>query len=296
MTSLGVASLEQVVKEVTSIRLLPELGTLGELALAVGHVSRATGSQLGEQELVNLELVDNGHGAADEMARGGGLDQLQRKAVVGPLQHVEGLAKAEVAQDVHGQVVAPVAHVARLRPALGVGAAIVEANLVAKGADVAQDVALHLLHGTLGEGVRQDAALAGVDVLVARVVRVGGWVDKGIVELGLAHVGLEAVDFLEGLVGVEGDGVGAESNHLAWKICVSNPKSGGEEGVSRASILPTIFLVHAPELKVAVALVSVVELVCIGDFGQERTGIFGKGVEEDSVHDETEGLSNQISH
>lgn len=66
--------------------------------------------------------------------------------------------------------------------------------------------------------------------------------------------------------------------------------------MSRDSILPTIFLVHAPELKVAVALVSVIELVGIGDFGQERTGIFGKGVEEDSVHDETEGLSNQISH
>jgi hypothetical protein len=34
-------------------------------------------------------------------------------------------------------------------------------------------------------------------------VGVGGGVDKGIVELGLANVGAEAVDFLESLVGVE---------------------------------------------------------------------------------------------
>lgn len=63
--------------------------------------------------------------------------------------------------------------------------------------------------------MREDAALAGVDVLVSGVVGVGSWVNKGIVELGLADVGLEAIDFLQSLVGVEGDGVGAESDNLA---------------------------------------------------------------------------------
>lgn len=47
---------------------------------------------------------------------------------------------------------------------------------------------------------------------------------------------------------------------------------------------------HAPELKVAVALVGVVELVGIGDFGEEGAGILGQRVEEDAVDDETDGL------
>ncbi len=150
------------------------------------------------------------------MSGGGSLDELQSEAVVGALEHVESLAEAQVAENVHGQVVAPVGHVAGGGPALGVGSAVADANLLAKGADVAENVALHLLHGALGKGVGEDAALAGVDVLVAGVVGVGGGVDKGVVELGLADVGAEAVDFLEGGVGVEGDAVGAEADDLAW--------------------------------------------------------------------------------
>lgn len=161
-------------------------------------------------------------GTYNEMSGGGSLNQLQGEAVVGALEHVEGLAEAEITENVHGEVVAPVGHVAGAGPALGVGRGAVEhANLLTEGADVAKDVALHLLHGALGESVREDAALAGVDLLVAGVVGVGGGVDKGVVELGLADVGAEAVDFLEGRVGVEGDAVGAEADNLACDVLVS---------------------------------------------------------------------------
>lgn len=44
----------------------------------------------------------------------------------------------------------------------------------------------------------QDAALAGVELAVAGVVGVGGRVDEGVVELGLADVGAVRVDGLEG--------------------------------------------------------------------------------------------------
>ncbi len=160
----------------------------------------------------------------NEMSGGGCLDELQGEAVVGALEHVKGLAEAQVAENIHGQVVAPVGHVAGSGPAfaLGRGGAVAHANLLAKGADIAENVALHLLHGALGKGMREHAALAGVDLLVAGVVGVGGGVDKGVVELGLADVGAEAVDFLEGRVGVEGDAVGAEADNLAcWLLLVS---------------------------------------------------------------------------
>ncbi len=159
------------------------------------------------------------------MSRGGCLNKLQSKAVVRLLQHVKGLSKAQVSEDVHGEVVAPVGHVARRRPALGVGrgngAAGGRAKLLAKGADVAENVALHLLHGAFGKGVGEHAALAGVDLLVAGVVGIGGRVDKGIVEFSLADVGAEAVDFLERRVGVEADAVGAEANNLALEGGIS---------------------------------------------------------------------------
>lgn len=217
LAGLGIASLEQVVEEVATISLLAQLGALGELGFAVGHVSRAAGSQLGEQELVNLELVDDGHSAADEMSGRGRLDELQGKSIVGLLEHVERLSEAEIPENIHGKIVAPVAHIARTGPSLGINVAIVEANLLAEGADVAQDVALHLLHGALGKGVRQDTALASVDILVASVVRVGGGMDKGIVELGLADVGAETINILERLVGIEGERVGAKANNLAYR-------------------------------------------------------------------------------
>lgn len=64
LASLGIASLEEVVEEVAAVRLLAQLGSLGQLGLAVGHVAGTSGGQLGEHDLVKLELVDDGHGAA----------------------------------------------------------------------------------------------------------------------------------------------------------------------------------------------------------------------------------------
>lgn len=49
----------------------------------------------------------------------------------------------------------------------------------------------------------EHAALAGVDGLVTSVVGVVNGVGKRVVELGLADVGLEAVDVLQGLAGAE---------------------------------------------------------------------------------------------
>ena len=45
----------------------------------------------------------------------------------------------------------------------------------------------------------------------------------------------------------------------------------------------------------AVALIGVVELVGIGDLGQEWAGILGERVEEDSVDDQANGLQRMVS-
>lgn len=39
-----------------------------------------------------------------------------------------------------------------------------------------------------------------------------------------------------------------------------------------------------------VALVSMIELVAIGDLGQKRAGVFGEWVEEDTVNDDQGNL------
>jgi hypothetical protein len=56
--------------------------------------------------------------------------------------------------------------------------------------------------------------------------------------------------------------------------------------------------VYAVELKMAVALVSVIQLVGVRDLGQERAWVFGQGVEEDSVNDDGSGLRayQSVSH
>lgn len=151
------------------------------------------------------------------MSGGGRLDQLQRKAVIGLFQHMECLPETQITQDIHGKVITPVRHIPRPRPALlaRTESTIRDANLLAESPDIAKDVALHVPHSIIREGMRQHTALPRMELLVARVVRVGGRVDEGVVELGLAHVGAEAVDVLEGLVGVEGDGVGPEPDSLA---------------------------------------------------------------------------------
>lgn len=130
------------------------------------------------------------------------------------------LSKAEITQNVHGEVIAPVGHVLGHRPALAlIGRP--EADLLTKGAHVGQDVSLHLLHGAVAEAVAEHAPLAGVQLLVARIVRVGRRVHKGVVELGLAHVGLEAVNLLEGRVGVERYAVGSEAHDAAVPLVLA---------------------------------------------------------------------------
>lgn len=52
---------------------------------------------------------------------------------------------------------------------------------------------------------------------------------------------------------------------------------------------------EAPELEVTISLVAVVELVDVGDLGQEWSGILGQRVEEDSVNDQADCLSHLIS-
>lgn len=162
-------------------------------------------------------------------------NHVQSVAVILALKHVEGLSESKVTEDVHGEVVAPVRHVLRGAPALAVGGGAA-ANLGAKGALVGQDVALHLLDGIVREGVRQDAALAGVKVAVARVVRVGRRVHKGVVELGLADIGAEAVDVLEGRGTVDRDAVGPESNYLA---CEDARKACEPRATSTRSVDPS---------------------------------------------------------
>lgn len=137
------------------------------------------------------------------MSSSGSFNQVQGEAVVWAFQHVESLAVAQITKDIHSKVVAPVGHVSRLRPALGFGISVLEANLLAESADVVEDVSLHLLHGTLGKGVGEHTSLAGVNLLVASVVGIGDGVSKRVVEFSLANIGLEAIDVLQGLLGAE---------------------------------------------------------------------------------------------
>lgn len=100
-------------------------------------------------------------------------------------------------------------------------------------------------------------------VPVTTVVRVRGGMDKGIVELSFADIGTEAVDILEGGSGVEADAVGPEA-HL-WAI----------------------LLVEAPEFEMTVAFPGVIEHVGIREVGEEGAWVFGEGMEEEPVEDQT---------
>lgn len=64
LTSFGVASLEEVVEEVATVSLLTKLGALGELTLAVCHITSTAGSEPREEDLVQVQLVDDRHGSA----------------------------------------------------------------------------------------------------------------------------------------------------------------------------------------------------------------------------------------
>lgn len=200
------------------------------------------------------------------MTGGSSLDQAQSKAVIGLLQHMEGLSIAQITQDIHSQVIAPITHDPWRRPALLLITPILHANLLTKSPNILQDIPLNAPHGTITKRLTEDSPLPCMQRLIPGVMRIGHGVGKGIVELGLADVGAEAVDVLEGGAGVEGDGVGAEAHHGA------------------------VLLVQTPELEMAVAAVGVVELVGVGELGEDGAGVFGEGVEEDAVDGEGEEL------
>lgn len=67
------------------------------------------------------------------------------------------------------------------------------------GLDVGEDVLFHTLDGAVSEGMAQDPAFAGVNILVDDVVHVEGVLvrPEGCVEVALADVAPEAVDCLE---------------------------------------------------------------------------------------------------
>lgn len=90
---------------------------------------------------------------------------------------------------------------------------------------------------------------------------VGGGVDEGIIELGLSHVGLEAVYVLERRGCAEGEGVRAKAHYRA------------------------IALVKPPQLEMAVAAVRVPELVEVGNPREDGPWVGGKGMQEEAVED-----------
>jgi len=186
------------------------------------------------------------------MSLRGNANEVHGIPVVGAVQHMEGFTKAEIAQDIHGQPVAPIGHVLGRTPALLLVRQPAKlANAFAECSDVCQDVAFYLLYRAVGEGLGQHTTLPCVHIFIPCVVCIGRRVDEGIVELGLAHVGSEAIDVLERRVGVDRNRAGPESHKLA------------------------VFLVQSPELEMAVAFPGVVEHVCISKFRQEWPWVLG---------------------
>lgn len=160
----------------------------------------------------------------DQMSMGRRSHQVNSKPVILSLQHMESLAKAQIPQDVHGQIPKPITHALGRRPPLPVNCPQPAPDLLAKGANIGQDVPLHLLDGTITKGMRHDPSLPGMQLLVPAVVCVGRGMHEGIVEGGLCYIGPEAVDFFERGGGVEREGVGTETNNSACEVasvCVS---------------------------------------------------------------------------
>lgn len=92
-------------------------------------------------------------------------DQINGKAVVSPFQHMERLSKAQVSENVHGQVAKPVAHTLWAGP--------LPALLLRRSSDpqsttngftershVGQYVPLHLLDGTVTKRMRHHTPFA----------------------------------------------------------------------------------------------------------------------------------------
>ena len=232
LASFGIPSIKEVVEEVTAISLFAQLGAFGKLTFAIGHVSSSTSSEAREEDLVELEPIHDGHGSAlysvsylkfmcsrgltyNEMSGCRSFDKAQGEPVVFTLQHVESLSKAQVSKNIHSKVITPVGHISGAGPSLGLNAGIFTTNLLGESTNISEDISLHLLHCTIREGMGQNTTLPSMQLFVTSVMGVGSGMDKGIVELGLADIGFESVDLLQGRVRVDADGVGAKADNLA---------------------------------------------------------------------------------
>lgn len=183
-------------------------------------------------------------------------DEVHRITVVRPVEHVERLAEAEIAKDIHCQPVQPVGHVLRRAPTLGLGdLTSIVADGLAERADVGEDVTLNFFDGAIRESMREDSSLPSMELLVSGVVRIWGRVHERVVKLGFPDVGSEPVDFFERCIGVEGQRVRAKANHRP------------------------IDLMQPPELKMPVSLPCVVEHVGISELGQYGAWVLGQRME-----------------
>lgn len=129
------------------------------------------------------------------------------------LQHTKRLSETEISHNVKGEIITPISHILAQSPALPLWShnRRARAKTLGEGAHVLQNVALHGLHGAIGEGVRENAALARVLRLVDAAVRVVGVLvgGEGGVEVALLDGGVEAVDAVKGSGGVGREVVGA---------------------------------------------------------------------------------------
>lgn len=192
------------------------------------------------------------------MAGGRRLHQLERKSILRALNHVKSLAKAEITQNVHGKITTPITHILRNSPPLLLILST-RTHSLAEGSHILQNVALDALHRSITKSLAHDTPLPRMQSPVSGVVRVCHGMRKGIVEFSLAHIALEAVDVAQRLLRVEAETVGREAHDGA------------------------VALVQAPELKMPIALVSVVQLVSVCELSQDRAWVFGQRVEEDAV-------------
>ena len=198
LASLRIASLEQIVEEVTTIRVFSEVSPLGELGFAVGHILSSAFSNVGEHVLVNAKLVDDGHGGAEQVSGSGQLNQLKSESVLGRFQQVERLSVTQVSKDIHGKIIEPLVHVSRSSPSLGFGGVFAGrgANYLTEGPHVGKDILGDLTDGTIRESLAQNTSLSSVQLLIPSVVGVCYWVGKSIVERSFDDIGLEAINVL----------------------------------------------------------------------------------------------------
>lgn len=109
------------------------------------------------------------------------------------------------------------------------------------------------------------------------------------VGLGLADVGAMAVNALEACVGVDDDSVWCVSDDVACSIRCSQYLAHWSVDELDCPFL-TVFLMTLPDIGMEVAFVCMPDRVPAGQFGQERAGMLGIRMEEESVNAEDQLL------